>query len=87
MDETQIKLADEDVSKAIVFVLVVSLVRFLGTAITFGLIVAGIIGLFNAVEHGAEVWNISLAILGAAIALRYIVSGAVDHKKSGKVES
>lgn len=56
--------------------------------LVYGVIVAGIVALFNAVAHGPNVVNMSFAVLGAVIALRYIAGGATYVlKKRGKVKS
>jgi hypothetical protein len=55
---------------------------------TFALIVAGVVALFDAVAHGANVVNMSFAVLGAVIALKYIAGGVTYMlKRHGKVKA
>jgi hypothetical protein len=55
---------------------------------TFGLVVAGVVALFDAVGHGANIVNMSFAVLGAVIALKYIAGGVTYVlKKYGKVKA
>lgn len=55
--------------------------------VTFSLVVTGVVALFDAVAHGTNVVNMSFAVLGAVVALRYIAGGVTYVlKKHGRIK-